>query len=399
LDSNKLKDINEELNYHTIDANLAWDLNLPLPDNYEFMWIGGHGTGTYALRYFLMHSDAFIPNNFFEDTSGKTGFQRYEYAFNIFVKNPNFKNIINIKEIDFEDFEKFCKLIQKKCKFIFQIRDYFEIFTCYSNHRNRQPNAIMEFDLNQDLYKVFNRFYFFSSGGCNYPRKLKLKDFQSKPLCKEFGFRSCIFEYSMIKIFDNVLDILYIDVKDISGEKTYFTMKKICNFLNLSFKEDVNYAEKYVSNDINILFPLIIDISSKTNNNTKLKIISHNNKFNDDIYQDITSQLSIRQYEYQFKVLIKKDKFLLINNSLLKYLQSYFNNFSNILNEIMKKQKQERVKESDYLDIYRLDRDIRQKLYQMCNYELTHIKEHRPDIIASWKYYQEFEKMCKELDG
>ncbi|EHY9327363.1 TPA: DUF2972 domain-containing protein, partial [Campylobacter jejuni] len=26
-------------------------------------------------------------------------------------------------------------------------------------------------------------------------------------------------------------------------------------------------------------------------------------------------------------------------------------------------------------------------------------KQHRPDIVASWKYYQEFEKMCQELDG
>ncbi|ECP8677442.1 DUF2972 domain-containing protein, partial [Campylobacter jejuni] len=26
------------------------------------------------------------------------------------------------------------------------------------------------------------------------------------------------------------------------------------------------------------------------------------------------------------------------------------------------------------------------------------LKQHRPDIVASWKYYQEFEKMCKELD-
>ncbi|EAL4811231.1 hypothetical protein DPC70_08795, partial [Campylobacter jejuni] len=30
---------------------------------------------------------------------------------------------------------------------------------------------------------------------------------------------------------------------------------------------------------------------------------------------------------------------------------------------------------------------------------LTTLKQHRPDIVASWKYYQEFEKMCKELDG
>ncbi|EHT4602306.1 DUF2972 domain-containing protein, partial [Campylobacter jejuni] len=22
-----------------------------------------------------------------------------------------------------------------------------------------------------------------------------------------------------------------------------------------------------------------------------------------------------------------------------------------------------------------------------------------PDIVASWKYYQEFEQMCKELNG
>ncbi|EAM0718573.1 DUF2972 domain-containing protein, partial [Campylobacter jejuni] len=27
------------------------------------------------------------------------------------------------------------------------------------------------------------------------------------------------------------------------------------------------------------------------------------------------------------------------------------------------------------------------------------IKQHHPNIVASWKYYQEFEKMCKELDG
>ncbi|TNB55126.1 DUF2972 domain-containing protein, partial [Campylobacter helveticus] len=30
--------------------------------------------------------------------------------------------------------------------------------------------------------------------------------------------------------------------------------------------------------------------------------------------------------------------------------------------------------------------------------EFTHIKENRPDIVASWKYYGEFEKNCKELN-
>ncbi|MCH5336920.1 MAG: DUF2972 domain-containing protein, partial [Campylobacter sp.] len=30
--------------------------------------------------------------------------------------------------------------------------------------------------------------------------------------------------------------------------------------------------------------------------------------------------------------------------------------------------------------------------------ELAYIKENHTDFIASWKYYNEFEKMCKELD-
>ncbi|EAL4139019.1 hypothetical protein DMN64_06445, partial [Campylobacter upsaliensis] len=26
-----------------------------------------------------------------------------------------------------------------------------------------------------------------------------------------------------------------------------------------------------------------------------------------------------------------------------------------------------------------------------------HIKANRPDIVASWKYYKEFEKMCEDF--
>ncbi|ECL6816603.1 sugar transferase, partial [Campylobacter jejuni] len=35
LDPKKLNDKNEKINYHNIPAELAWEMNLPLPDNYE----------------------------------------------------------------------------------------------------------------------------------------------------------------------------------------------------------------------------------------------------------------------------------------------------------------------------------------------------------------------------
>ncbi|ECB9743704.1 DUF2972 domain-containing protein, partial [Campylobacter upsaliensis] len=38
------------------------------------------------------------------------------------------------------------------------------------------------------------------------------------------------------------------------------------------------------------------------------------------------------------------------------------------------------------------------KIYkEILDKELIFIKKERPDIIASWKYYQEFEKICENL--
>ncbi|EOH2345428.1 DUF2972 domain-containing protein, partial [Campylobacter jejuni] len=51
------------------------------------------------------------------------------------------------------------------------------------------------------------------------------------------------------------------------------------------------------------------------------------------------------------------------------------------------------------IDYLKNKKEIRKKLKKILDEELVHIKQHRPDIVASWKYYQEFEKMCKELDG
>ncbi|MFQ6343083.1 sugar transferase, partial [Campylobacter sp. VTCC 70190] len=39
LNPKKLNDKNESINYHNIPAELAWEMNLPLPENYEFIWL------------------------------------------------------------------------------------------------------------------------------------------------------------------------------------------------------------------------------------------------------------------------------------------------------------------------------------------------------------------------
>ena len=99
-----------------------------------------------------------------------------------------------------------------------------------------------------------------------------------------------------------------------------------------------------------------------------------------------------------FKILIKKSDLNLIDSVIVEDLKSYFYNFNNALCQKLSQEKHIRIKEQEFIDIYKQNNFRMQKLREMINYEITDIKQRRPDIIASWKYCQEFEKMCKELE-
>ncbi|MBZ7932089.1 capsular biosynthesis protein, partial [Campylobacter sp. RM12910] len=53
LDPKKLNDEKEKINYTNIPAELAWEMNLPLPDNYEMMWLWVACSGTVAMYTFF----------------------------------------------------------------------------------------------------------------------------------------------------------------------------------------------------------------------------------------------------------------------------------------------------------------------------------------------------------
>ncbi|NES53659.1 capsular biosynthesis protein, partial [Escherichia coli] len=52
-DPKKLNDEKEKINYKNIPAELAWEINLPLPDNYEFVFLSAGVSGHAAMVKFL----------------------------------------------------------------------------------------------------------------------------------------------------------------------------------------------------------------------------------------------------------------------------------------------------------------------------------------------------------
>ncbi|EAL3768807.1 DUF2972 domain-containing protein, partial [Campylobacter jejuni] len=57
-----------------------------------------------------------------------------------------------------------------------------------------------------------------------------------------------------------------------------------------------------------------------------------------------------------------------------------------------------KINENDVLNYIKKDKELMREVKKIFDQEYETIKQHRPDIVASWKYYQEFEKMCENED-
>ena len=90
-------------------------------------------------------------------------------------------------------------------------------------------------------------------------------------------------------------------------------------------------------------------------------------------------------------------EYLAFQNILLYVLEDLITCFENIKKNI--EDSKNRVEEL-VLNYLKENKEISNEFKRILDNEhLPFIKKHRPDIIASWRYYAEFEKMCEELDG
>ncbi|MFH5321121.1 DUF2972 domain-containing protein, partial [Campylobacter jejuni] len=87
------------------------------------------------------------------------------------------------------------------------------------------------------------------------------------------------------------------------------------------------------------------------------------------------------------------------NHKIFNQCQEYLSLFLIELEKKVENEQSKKINEMNILEYLKQDCESRIELKKILDEELIHIKQHRPDIVASWKYYQEFEKMCKELDG
>ncbi|WP_415858931.1 DUF2972 domain-containing protein, partial [Campylobacter molothri] len=125
------------------------------------------------------------------------------------------------------------------------------------------------------------------------------------------------------------------------------------------------------------------------------------NDKNDDFVNCIKYFTDIKMfYDKKISVYLKNTDFLKLKDNLIEWdkICQYFKFFFIKLEDFYINERKKLKTERDILSFMKQNRDIAFAFKNKFDKDYVHIKQHRPDIVASWKYYQEFEKMCEELD-
>ncbi|MBZ7960444.1 DUF2972 domain-containing protein, partial [Campylobacter molothri] len=226
----------------------------------------------------------------------------------------------------------------------------------------------------------------------------------SVELCKRWIFEKSENLFQVQKHFIHFLnrcDISYIDMEEINLENAFDTMKKLAKKFNFSEPDIKNLIvfQTRMTGIFDFILPKNLNILL---NDEKIQIIITTKNRTIGNFIDITNKIFDKKLKNKNLTLYITQKHfnkLSKNHKIFKQCQDYLSLFLIELEKKVENEQNKKINEIDILKYLKQNQESRIELKKILDMELIHIKQHRPDIVASWKYYQEFEKMCKELDA
>ncbi|MBZ7942416.1 DUF2972 domain-containing protein, partial [Campylobacter molothri] len=362
-------------------------------DNYEFVFWGSHGVGNFGFSNFMKKLDMiciYYKNNdpildycdcynkllLFKKINGKIYFQIREYF--------NQKNyyLIDVKN-------NLCL-----------VRDPISILKTFLNLNRRNINFIdeLEFDFSVNVFLKNRIAYVDEIGKTEKPTLNAINR-----ILENHGLSYYFHDVLSVKLL-NIKNTYFIDMSEILHDKTYQTLCRLNTIFNIK-KPNIKDSKFYKHNfgEYNTWLPIKINLFNLIR---KKIIIIIDDKYKALDYKE-SNYIKLNKF-FNFKL----DKFIILldksdQNLFFEHtkpfkdrIKKYLNNLFSSLEKQKNIEKNKKLIEEDILLFFKNNHFLRKKFMQIMNTNhLSYIKQHRPDIVASWKYYQEFEKMCEELDG
>ncbi len=431
-----------------ICGRIAWIYRIKLPKNYKFIALSSHGVGHNVFWKFLKECRVRINWHCFEQAEIV-----YLRIWDTLISGKILKkhnNAIVLAEYGFIDSAKLFSLIDSSVPCVILVRDPISIIKTNLNFQSR--NADDWLIIGENYNKVINiEFDSFVTETFTGYRK-----FVNKPYIDGVQYitrdknQAFFIQNSLIKALPDLTKIYYVDTSEILPDKAFETMKRLSSLLSFPTPKPSRVYEQKLYGAFTGLLPLTLKVpythkqenhkilyggggSNKTPAESKqsckkqntpesslnLSLSSFLNRFLSPfckpkekflqiiitVHEDNTGLIDIGidimdSFFTKFKTFqnIKlyidakdKEKILESKQEIKDYLLGYFKELKNY----MDMQAKNKITEEQILEYFRNHPDIRAEFKAKLDYELDHVKKHAPHIVSSWKYYQEFEKMCK----
>lgn len=413
LDPKKLNDQAEKINYHNISGELAWKMNLPLPENYKLIWLRLDGSGSVAYKKFFKLCNVNIVNIDHDAHLGKIAY--YQSYINL-IKHRNDFNMIVISEYFDDEVDKFCKLISKKVSAICNVRDQIERIKHGLNHLCDWTcdSNIKEISLYSNVEQLFPPLKYLDIDIIEnkivytYSKKPSLKyiyDYIRKDGWRYIGVN---FHKRDFKIQHALENITYIDMNAISSKNCFDTFIKLSlkfGFSKPSVKDRYKFENRINNNTGEFMhLPVILNIFNENDfdmsiNTIKviITLVQRVDKIDDFI--NITNELYDGVLEHKDLVLlISKIDYqrLMLYDNLMAKAKIFLSDYIKHLNEWNKNIQNNHINIQDIFSFFKYNVDLMKEIKQSLDLSLINLKFQNPEIIESWKYYQKFEQMCNE---
>lgn len=377
----------QTLDYESISAELAWELNLPLPPNYDLIYLFAHGAGVYKFRTTML--DCCKMRTCYQQFPSVKN--RYLVAYNFLLVGDEFK-ILEF-DIDYKsaEFEKLLTLTTKKVPLLCQVRDPIELLRHALARAGRWGDYKLikskEFDLTFGFNDVILPFE-------SLPFNKNLEALKKESYPTMF----CINAH--LKKLKHISNIEFLDTKDINSSDIVAKFNKIAKKFNLIPLQE-SHKKSLQSNAFKgsaiLIFPLYFYPNLKNKKHFKITI-THSSPSSDDfnLYDEIMGGTN-----KNYGIYIAKSELLSFRaeTNIYQATCKYLCNFIQQLEVRFRQEDNAVLKITDIMEYLKNEPIARKNVYKITKDEVAIVKKLRPDIVESWKYYREFEKMCAELDS
>lgn len=382
--------------YKNISAQLAWEMNLPLPENYDFIYLYSHGAGGLHCSYFvklvglrIVRDFAMLPKSVIVDI--------YKSFYKALSENLEINYFIDFSDskVYNEDANsanrvKFFSMLDQTKPFLYHVRDPLSLVRHLVVKHGRWHRSVMIKKQSFTLQDSFDD-VFVERDKSHINQKVWIGFFPTLFVVR--GHKELLEMYPINQI--QILDTQDLHKADIEEKMVGFLQKAKCKIPKESYHSTL--SGNAFKGEAYLWLPLKLSIEVADEQKIEVNFIRKIFANQQDLVS-LASKIDSYKRDDVYDICIKRDemKILMEDNQcylkVLDYLEDFVGKIESLLDYI----EQKLIIIDDVMDHLRNNTKDAMLLKQILEEETMFVKRYRPDIVESWKYYQEFLKICEE---